>query len=93
MRGRHLTAQYRGRELAERRTAQGGWELEVVECEPGSRGFNAQHRRWVMERTQPQYLQLALDVQPRLSHDWAHRAAEPAHGGETAPGSSAGVSW
>jgi putative transposase len=28
-----------------------GWELEVVEREAGTRGFNVQPRRWVVERS------------------------------------------
>jgi putative transposase len=37
--------------LADWCKAQGGWELEVVEREPGSRGFSIQPRRWVVERS------------------------------------------
>jgi putative transposase len=45
-------AAYRGKELAEWRRQQGaGWVLEVVEREPGTRGFVAQPRRWVVERS------------------------------------------
>jgi transposase len=44
-------AAYRGNELAEWCKQQGsGWDLEVVECAPGTRGFNMQPRRWVVER-------------------------------------------
>jgi transposase len=44
-------AAYRGKELAEWCQQQGdGWDLEVVEREPGSRGFSIQLRRWVVER-------------------------------------------
>lgn len=35
-------------------------------------------RRWVVERTQPQDLQCALDVQPPLAHDWTRWAAQAA---------------
>src|SRR5262249_49368200 len=45
-------AAYRGKELAEWCQQQGaGWELEVVEREPGKRGFTVQPRRWVVERS------------------------------------------
>jgi putative transposase len=45
-------AAYRGKELAEWCRQQGdGWELEVVEREPGTRGFQVQPRRWVVERS------------------------------------------
>jgi putative transposase len=44
-------AAYRGQELAEWCRRQGsGWELEVVERKPGTRGFAVQPRRWVVER-------------------------------------------
>jgi putative transposase len=44
-------AAYRGRELAEWRQQQGdGWDLDIVEREPGTRGFSIQPRRWVVER-------------------------------------------
>jgi putative transposase len=38
-------AAYRGQELAEWRKAEGGWDLEVVERIPGTRGFSVQPRR------------------------------------------------
>jgi putative transposase len=45
-------AAYRGQELAEWCKGQGmGWDLEIVEREPGSRGFSIQLRRWVVERS------------------------------------------
>lgn len=45
-------AAYRGKELADWRREQGdGWELEVAECEPGTRGFAVLPRRWVVERS------------------------------------------
>ncbi len=45
-------AAYRGKELAEWCRQQGsGWDLEVVEREPGTRGFSIQPRRWVVERS------------------------------------------
>ncbi len=43
-------AAYRGRALADWCKAQGDWDLEIVEREPGARGFQAQPRRWVVER-------------------------------------------
>lgn len=45
-------AAYRGKELADWRRHQAkSWELEVVEREPGMRGFSVQPRRWVIERS------------------------------------------
>jgi putative transposase len=45
-------AAYRGKELADWCHEQGGgWELEIVKREPGSRGFRVQPRRWVVERS------------------------------------------
>ena len=45
-------AAYRGKELADWCREQGdGWELEVVEREPGTRGFAVLPRRWVVERS------------------------------------------
>jgi putative transposase len=44
-------AAYRGQELAAWCRAQAGWELEVVERAPGTRGFSVLPRRWVVERT------------------------------------------
>ena len=44
-------AAYSGQELAVWCQAEGGWELEVVEREPGTRGFSILPRRWVVERT------------------------------------------
>ncbi len=38
--------------MADWRRLQGdGWELEIVEREPGARGFQVQPRRWVVERS------------------------------------------
>jgi putative transposase len=43
---------YRGQELADWCKRQGdGWDLEVVERAPGTRGFTVQPRRWVVERS------------------------------------------
>jgi putative transposase len=44
-------AAYRGKELAAWCQQQGSWELEIVEREPGTRGFQVQPRRWVVERS------------------------------------------
>src|SRR5713101_3379596 len=45
-------AAYRGKELAGWRQQQGnGWDLEVVERAPSTRGFSIQPRRWVVERS------------------------------------------
>jgi putative transposase len=43
-------AAYRGQDLADWCQQYGGWELEIVEREPGTRGFQVQPRRWVVER-------------------------------------------
>ena len=72
-------AAYRGTGLADWCKQQGNaWDLEVVEREPGTHGFSIQPRRWVVEGTQPQYLQSALDVQACPSHDRTRWATEPA---------------
>ncbi|GHO56394.1 hypothetical protein KSB_48690 [Ktedonobacter robiniae] len=44
-------AAYRGQELAEWCLTQGNWNLEVVERQPGTRGFSVLPRRWVVEQT------------------------------------------
>ena len=44
-------AAYRGQELAGWCLTQGNWNLEVVERQPGTRGFSILPRRWVVERT------------------------------------------
>jgi putative transposase len=45
-------AAYRGKELADWCLQQGsGWDLEIVEREPGTRGFRLLPRRWVVERS------------------------------------------
>jgi putative transposase len=47
-----VDAAYRGKELADWCLQQGGgWDLEVVEREPGTRGFSVQPRRWIVERS------------------------------------------
>lgn len=43
-------AAYRGEELADWCQQYGGWGLEIVEREPGTRGFQVQPWRWVVER-------------------------------------------
>jgi putative transposase len=42
---------YRGQELAAWCKAEGDWDLDVVERDPGMRGFSVQPRRWVVERS------------------------------------------
>jgi putative transposase len=44
-------AAYRGQELADWCSARGDWTLEIVQREPGRRGFAVQPRRWVVERS------------------------------------------
>ena len=44
-------AAYRGQELSDWCKEEGDWDLEVVERDPGMRGFSIQPRRWVVERT------------------------------------------
>jgi putative transposase len=45
-------AAYRGKELADWCQQQGaGWDLEVVERKPGTRGFSVQRHRWKVERS------------------------------------------
>lgn len=48
-------------------------------------------RPWVVERTQSQYLQSALDVQASRAHDRSRWVAEPARCGHPAAGSPAGL--
>jgi putative transposase len=43
-------AAYRGKELADWCQQYGGWDLEIVKREPGTRGCQVQPRRWVVER-------------------------------------------
>ena len=40
-----------GKELADWCQQQGGWDLEIVEREPGTHGFQVHPRRWVVERS------------------------------------------
>ncbi len=61
-------AAYRGKELAEWCQKEGGWELEVVEREPGARGFSVQPRRWVVERSFAR-----LSQNRRLAKDYERR--------------------
>ena len=44
-------AAYRGQDLAAWCQEQGGWDVEVVERTPGTRGWSRLPRRWVVERT------------------------------------------
>jgi putative transposase len=44
-------AAYRGPKLAAAGARAGRWRLEIVERQPGARGFQVQPRRWVIERT------------------------------------------
>src|SRR5262249_34448066 len=45
-------AAYRGKDMADWCRQQGeGWEFEIVEREPGARGFQVQPRRWIVERS------------------------------------------
>src|SRR5262249_54649513 len=55
-----------------------GIQLAVVKLPEAKRGFVLLPRRWVVERTQPYYLQSALDVQRCSSHDRSRWAAQPA---------------
>jgi len=63
-------AAYRGKELAEWCQQQGdGWNMEVVEREPGTRGFTIQPRRWVVERCFAwliRYRRLAKDYERKV---------------------------
>jgi transposase len=34
-----------------KRQQQSGWKLEIIERQPGSRGFNVQPRRWIVGRS------------------------------------------
>src|SRR5262249_39614291 len=55
-----------------------GLQLEVVKLPAAKRGFVLLPKRWVVERTQSQCLQCALDVQTAFSHArtrWAAQAA------------------
>ncbi len=49
--------------------------LEEMGFQPG---FPVLPRRWVVEQTQPHYLQSALDDQPASAHDKPHGVAQPA---------------
>jgi len=42
---------YRGQELADWCKAEGDWDLEVVERDPGTRCWSQEPRRWVVQRT------------------------------------------
>jgi putative transposase len=52
-----------------------GWELEVVEREPGTQGFQVQPKRWVVERTfawlgRNRRLSKEYDLLPDTSETW-----------------------
>ncbi len=64
--------------------------VKLEEAQGPNRGFVLLPRHWVVEGTQSQYLQSALDVQASLAHDRAHWVAQPARGGEPTASSSAG---
>ena len=66
-----------------------GWTVQVVYPEDrqlkryapdvlDESGFKVISKRWIVERTQPQYLQSALDAQRCSPHDRTHWAAEVA---------------
>jgi putative transposase len=42
-------AAYRGKDLTDWCQQHGGWALEIVERQPGTRGFQVQPRRWVVK--------------------------------------------
>jgi putative transposase len=42
---------YRGKDLADWCNTVGAWDLEVVECTRGMRGFAVRPKRWIVERT------------------------------------------
>ena len=42
---------YSGKKLAKWCEEQGGWELEVVERDRGTKGFEVLPKRWIVERT------------------------------------------
>jgi hypothetical protein len=70
-----------------------GWEVEIVtrsDAQPKD-AFAVQPHRWIVEGTQSQSLQSALDVQVYSFHERSHRATEPAHCSLPAAGSSAGL--
>jgi len=73
----YADAAYTGEETAAAAQEQ-GLRLIVVQRPEGSHGFVLLPKRWVVERTQPQYLQSALDVQASPSHDRTRWATEPA---------------
>jgi transposase len=93
--GRHVEmayvdAGYSGPEPAASAAAQ-GIELVVVKTPEAKRGFVLLPKRWVVERTQSQYLQSALDAQTPLSHDRTHWVAQPACRGRSTARSAAGL--
>lgn len=56
-----------------------GWEIEVVEREPGSKGFQVIPKRWVVERTfawlgRNRRLSKEYDLLPETSETWIYIA-------------------
>ena len=71
---------YRGdRHLADWVKATFGWEIEVVEREPGTKGFQVLPKRWVVERTfawlgRNRRLSKEYDLLPATSETWIYIA-------------------
>lgn len=56
-----------------------GWDLEVVEREPGTKGFQVLPKRWIVERTlawlgRNRRLSKEYDLLPETSEAWMHIA-------------------
>lgn len=56
-----------------------GWEIEIVEREPGSQGFQVIPKRWVVERTfawlgRNRRLSKEYDLLPETSETWIYIA-------------------
>jgi putative transposase len=56
-----------------------GWEIEVVEREPGTKGFQVLPKRWVVERTlawmgRNRRLSKEYDLLPETSETWMYIA-------------------
>lgn len=65
-------AAYRSQDLAAWYQEQGGWDLEVVERTPGTRGWSRLPRRWVVERTLSW-----ISRNRRLSKDYERHPSRP----------------
>lgn len=71
---------YKGdRHLAEWIQQTFGWELEVVEREPGSKGFQVIPKRWIVERTfawleRNRRLSKEYDLHPQTTETWIYIA-------------------